>query len=149
MRLRGKSVMAHRIKRHLKVGNGPADDEGSLMVRMHPEDLPRGIRWNRYIHILVKDIKLTCRVRNNELVEVPQPRLHQININNGLRDYLGLKSGTVYDFYITKASRWMAPLYVLRYHPNQTARRNMLLIILGAIIFIIAIAAGLSFYFSG
>ena len=144
-----KSIMAHRIKRHLKVGNGPADDEGCLMVRMHPEDLPRGIKWNSYIHILVKDIKLTCKVRNNEMVEVPQPRLHQININNGLRDFLRLKSGTVYDFYVTRASRWMAPLYVLRYHPDQTARRNMLLKILGAAIVIIAVAGGLSYYFSG
>lgn len=142
-------IMAHRIKRHLKVGNGPADDEGSLMVRMHPEDLPRGIKWNSYIHVLVKDIKLTCRVRNNELVEVPQPRVHQININNELRDFLGLKSGTVYDFYVTKAPSWVAPLYVLRYHPDQTARRNMLLKIFGAAIVIIAIAGGLSYYFSG
>ncbi|UCC59536.1 MAG: hypothetical protein JSV02_07205 [Dehalococcoidia bacterium] len=141
--------MAHRIKKHLKVGNGPAVDEGSLTIRMHPEDLPRGIKWGRYIHLRVKNAKLTCKVRNNEMVEVPQPRLHQININNELMDFLGLKSGTIYDFYITKALSWMAPLYVLRYHPNQTTRRKMLLKIFGVVTVITAIAVGLAYYFSG
>ena len=141
--------MARRIKRHLKVGSGPTDDQESLIVRMHPEDMPTGINWNSYIHILVKDVKLTCRVRNNELVEVAQPRIHQININNELRDFLGLKSGTVYDFYITKALSWLAPLYVLRYHPNQTARRNMLLQLIGVAIIVVAVAGGLAYYLTG
>jgi hypothetical protein len=141
--------MAHTIKRHLKVGNAPVDDEDVLMVRMHPEDLPRGIKWNKYIHLLVKHEKLTCRVRNNEMAEIPHPRVHQININNKLRELLGIRTGTVYDFYVTNASSWKAPYYVLRYHPDSTARRNTLLKILGAVTVILAIVVGISYYLLG
>jgi hypothetical protein len=141
--------MAKPIKRHLKVGYAPADDEGALIIRMHPEDLPKGMKWTKYIHLLVNDERLTCRVRNNELVEVPQPRVHQININNRLRELLGIKSGTVYDFYVTKASSLKAPYYVLRYHPDRVARRNMVFKVCGAVTAICAIIGGTSYYFVG
>jgi len=95
--------MARPIKRHLKVGGAPEDDEGMLVVRMHPEDLPRGIKWNRYIHLSAKNAKITCRVRNNERAEVPHPRIHQININKKLRERLGIRSGTVYDSFLCSA----------------------------------------------
>ena len=139
--------MARPIKRHLKVGGAPEDDEGILVVRMHPEDLPKGIKWNRYIHLSARDAKITCRVRNNELAEVPHPRVHQININRNLRDLLRVKSGTVYDFYVSKAPFWKAPSYVILYHPSGRARRKMLLKILGAIALALAVAGGAVYYF--
>ncbi len=141
--------MSQPIKRHLKVGNAPQDDEGILLIRMHPDDLPKGIKWNSYIHLLVKDAKITCRVRNNELAEVPHPRIHQININRNLRDVLRIKSGKIYDFYITKASAWKAPSYVIRYHPNRTARRYTLFKVLGAIGTILIAVGGALYYFLG
>ena len=117
--------MSKPVKRHLKVGNSPEGDEGVLVIRMHPDDIPRGVKWNNYIHLLVRDARVTCRVRNNEVTEVPQPRTHQININKDLREALGLQSGKVYDFYLKKAPFWKAPSYVVRYHPNRSARRWM------------------------
>ena len=139
--------MSRPIKRHLKVGGSPQDDEGMLVVRMHPDDLPKGIKWNNYIHLSAKSSKISCRVRNNEMAEVPHPRVHQININRKLRDRLGIKSGTVYDFWVSKAPFWKAPSYVLRYHPNGAARRNMFLRILGAIAVVLAVIGGVSYYF--
>ena len=141
--------MSKPIKRHLKVGGAPEDDEGTLIVRMHPDDLPKGIKWNRYIYLSVKDSKIACRVRNNELAEVPHPRVHQININKKLRNVLKIKSGTVYDFYVSKASVWKAPSYVMKFHPNSTARRNMLLRIIGAIAAIMIVIGGVLYYFLG
>jgi len=141
--------MSRPIKRHLKVGGAPGDDEGRLVVRMHPDDLPKGIKWNRYIHLSARNAKITCRVRNNELAEVPHPRVHQININRNLRDLLRIKSGTVYDFYLGKAPFWKAPAYVMRYHPDGTARLNMLLRILGAIAVVLAVIGGVLYYFLG
>lgn len=139
--------MAGLIKRHLKVGGAPEDDEGMLVVRMHPEDLPKGIKWNRYIHLSAKNAKISCRVRNNERAEVPHPRIHQININKKLRERLGIRSGTVYDFYVSKAPFWKAPSYVLRYHPSKTARRIMLLNILMATAVVLSVIGGVLYYF--
>lgn len=141
--------MSQPIKRHLKVGGAPEDDEGSLIVRMHPDDLPKGIKWNRYIHLSARNAKITCRVRNNERAEIPHPRVHQININRNLRDLLRVKSGTVYDFYLSKASFWKAPSYVMLYHPNGIARRNMLLRILAATVVVLAVIGGVLYYFLG
>ncbi len=134
------------VKRHLKVGNSPEGDEGALVVRMHPDDLPKGMKWNSYVHLLVEDAKITCRVRNNELVEVPQPRIHQININKDLRDTLGIRSGKVYDFYVTKASLCKAPSYVIRYHPSRAARRYMLARVLGVLGATAVIIGGLLYF---
>ncbi len=139
--------MSKLMKRHLKVGNSPEGDEGTLVIRMHPEDMPKGIRWNSYIHLLVRDGKITCRVRNNEMAEVPHPRIHQININKDLREVLGLQSGKVYDFYVRKASFWKAPAYVIRYHPSRSARRWMLARALAVLAAGIAVASGLLYYF--
>jgi len=139
--------MARPIKRHLKVGGAPQDDEGMLVVRMHPEDLPKGIKWNRYIHLSAKSAKITCKVRNNERAEVPHPRVHQININRKLRDRLRIKSGTVYNFYVSKAPFWKAPSYVMRYHPSRTAKQIMLLKILGATAVVLAVIGGVLYYF--
>ena len=133
----------------MKVGTAPEDDEGTLIIRMHPDDLPKGIKWNKYIHLHVKDTTISCRVRNNAVVEVPHPRVHQININRDLRNTLGIKSGQVYDFYISKASRLKAPYYVIRYHPNRIARRNMIFKILGTIGAIIIVIGGTLYYFLG
>jgi hypothetical protein len=141
--------MSKPIKRHLKVGGAPEDDEGTLIIRMHPDDLPKGIKWNRYIYLTVKDSKIACRVRNNELAEVPHPRVHQININKNLRNALKIKLGTVYDFYVSKASFWKAPSYIMRYHPDRTARRNTLLLILGAVAAVLIIIGGVLYYFLG
>ena len=141
--------MSKPIKRHLKVGGAPEDDEDTLIIRMHPDDLPKGIKWNRYIHLDVKDSKIACRVRNNELAEVPHPRVHQININKKLRNVLKIKSGTVYDFYVSKASFWKAPAYVMKYHPDMTAKRNMLLKIIGTVAAILIVIGGVLYYFLG
>ncbi len=141
--------MSRPIKRHLKVGGAPEDDEGSLVVRMHPDDLPKGIKWNRYIHLSARDAKITCRVRNNELAEVPHPRVHQININRNLRDLLRVKSGSVYDFYLRKAPFWKAPSYVMLYHPSGIVRRNMVLRLLAATVVVLAVIGGVLYYFLG
>ncbi|MDY6892788.1 MAG: hypothetical protein SVO26_03610 [Chloroflexota bacterium] len=140
--------MPQPIKRHLRVGGAPEYDEGELVIRMHKDDLPKGIQWDDYIHLNVRDIKLTCKVRTNELAEVPQPRVHQVNINRALRQFLKIKTNSVYDFYVTKACSWKSPSYVMQYHPKATARRNMRLKVFGIIAVIIAAAAGVaSFYF--
>jgi hypothetical protein len=141
--------MAKPIKRHLKVGTAPEDDEDTLIVRMHPDDLPKGIKWNRYIHLHVRDGKISCKVRNNELAEIPHPRIHQININRALRNVLGIKSGTIYDFYVSKALILKAPYYVLKYHPYRAARRNMLLKIFGVIITVCIVIGAILYYFLG
>ena len=138
--------MSKPIKRHLRVGGAPEDDESELVVRMHQDDLPKGIRWNSYIHLRAKATTITCRVRNNDLAEIPHPRVHQVNINRSLRGLLGIKSGAVYDFYVTKAPFWKAPSYVMQYHPSSTARRNMLLTVIGAIVGVLAVV-GLLLYF--
>lgn len=138
--------MARFVKRHLKVGNSPEWDEGALMVRLHPDDLPKGIKWNSYVHLRIRGAKTTCRVRDNDMAEVPHPRVHQININRDLRDAMGLKVGKVYDCYLKKAPRWKAPLYVMRYHPMRSARRRMLARVLGALA-TTAVAVGLLLYF--
>jgi hypothetical protein len=134
--------MLHLVKRHLTVGNSPESDEGALMVRMHQDDLPKGTKWNNYVLLLVGDARIACRVRNNELVEVPHPRTHQININKDLRDVLQLKPGKVYDFYLKKASRWRAPLYVIRYHPSRKARRYMIAKVLATLVAAAGILGG-------
>ena len=140
--------MSQPIKRHLRVGGAPEYDEGKLVVRMHKDDLPKGIKWDSYIHLKAKDIKVTCKVRNNELAEVSHPRVHQININRDLRLLLKIKTNAVYDFYVTKASSWKAPSYVMQYHPKATARRNMRLKVFGTIAVVIAAAiAGALYYF--
>jgi len=139
--------MAKPVKRHLKVGTSPEGDESELVIRMHPDDMPKGIRWNNYIHLLVRDARITCRVRNNEVTEVPQPRVHQININKDLREALGLQAGKVYDFYVRKASFWKAPAYVVRYHPSRSARRWTLAKALAALAAGIVICSGLIYFF--
>jgi hypothetical protein len=139
--------MTQTIKRHLKVGNAPEYDEGRLLIRMHRDDLPKGIKWNRYISLTVKNSTITCKVRNNELTEVPHPRVHQININKSLREVLRIRTNTVYDFYVSKAARWKGPFYVLKHHPSPAARRNTLLKLLGVAAFIIAVI-GVALYYS-
>ena len=138
--------MSQPIKRHLRVGGAPEDDEGQLIVRMHPDDMPKGIRFNNYIHLSTKDARITCKVRNNELAEIPRPRVHQININRKLRERLRIKTGAVYNFYVSKALSWKTPSYVMRYHPNATARRNMRLKTFGAIAGITAIICWALYY---
>jgi len=139
--------MAKPIKRHLRIGNAPAQDEGKLLVRMHRDDLPKGTKWNRYIHLTTKNTRITCKVRNNELVEVPHPRVHQLNINKHLRQILGIKTGSVYDFYVSKASFLRAPSYVLRFHPNKTVRQNMFTKIVLALVLILAMLGAAIYYF--
>ena len=139
--------MSQPIKRHLKVGAAPEYDEGKLIVRMHRDDLPGGIRWNRYVNLTVKNSTVTCKVRNNELTEVPHPRAHQINVNRSLRELLSIRTNTVYDFYVTKAPRWRGPLYVVKYHPSPAARRKTLLGLIGIAVLMAAVVGGVVYYF--
>ena len=141
--------MSKPVKRHLKVGTAPESDEDELLIRMHADDLPKGIKWNKYIHVFVQDSKISCRVRTNQVAEVQEPRIHQININRALREYLSIKSNKVYDFYLGKASRLKIPYYVLKYHPDRNKKRNMLLKMIGTSIFILAIIGGVLYYFLG
>lgn len=131
--------MSQVFKRYLKVGGAPKADENELIVRIHPDDKPKGINWGDYIHLSTNRARITCKLRSNELREVEHPRIHQININRGLRNILGIRTGTVYNFYISKASSWKAPSYIMHYHPKSTVRRNMRLKIYGAIAGIIVI----------
>jgi len=139
--------MSQPIKRHLRVGGAPQDDESKLLVRMHPDDVPKGMKFNRYIHLSTGNARITCMVRNNELAEIPHPRVHHININRKLRENLHIKSGAVYNFYVSKAPSWKAPLYIIRYHPRGSARRNMSFKLFGAFAFVIAII-GTALYYS-
>jgi len=141
--------MSKPIKRHLKVGRAPEYDNDILIVRMHGDDLPKGIKWNSYIHLAANDTKISCKVRTNQMAEIPEPRIHQININRKLRDDLGIKSGRLYDFYVRKAPFWKAPYYIIKCHPNRNDRRNMILKLCGVVIVALAVIGGASYYFSG
>ncbi len=138
--------MSKPIKRHLRIGNAPAQDEEKLLVRMHREDLPKGTKWNSYIHLSTKNQTITCKVRNNDLAEVPHPRIHQLNINRHLRKMLEVKTGIVYDFYLKRAPFWRAPFYALRFHPQKTARQNAFTILMVAFVLMLAII-GVAVYF--
>ena len=140
--------MPKPIKRHLKVGRAPEYDNDILIVRMHAEDLPKGIKWNNYIHLAANDSTVTSRVRTNQMAEISEPRIHQININRTLRDNLGIRSGRLYDFYVRKAAFWKAPYYVIKYHPNRVVRRNTILKLCAAAIVALAVIGGVSYYFA-
>ena len=99
------------------------------------------------MNLTVKNSTITCKVRNNELTEVPHPRAHQINVNRSLRELLSIRTNTVYDFYVTKAPRWRGPLYVFKYHPSPAARRRTLLGLIGVAVLIAAVIGGAVYYF--
>lgn len=114
---------------------------------MHRDDLPGGIKWNRFIRLSTGKSKITCKVRNNELAEVPRPRVHQININKSLRELLGVKAGDFYDFYVSKAPSWGAPIYDLRFNPDRTKRRKALVTTLVIAVAVLGAAGGALYYF--
>ncbi len=91
---------------------------------MHEDDIPKGIKWGRYIHLSTNDNRVTCKVLSNAMAEIKPPRAHQISINKHLKDILGVKQGTTGNFYISKASFWKRSLYIIRYHPDAAVRRR-------------------------
>ena len=139
--------MSPIVKRYLSVRGAPEVDENELLVRMHPDDKPKGINWGNYIHLSTKRARVTCKLRSNEILELEHPRIHQLNINIHLRSILGIRAGTVSDFYISKASSWKAPSYIMQYHPNDVIRAHMRLKIYGAVAGIIVII-GVTLYAS-
>lgn len=139
--------MARPVKRHLMIGAVPYLDETELLVRMHEEDVPRGVKWGRYIHMSANDSHITAKVFSNAMAEIEKPRMHQISLNKHLRDRLEVKPGTTVDFYLSKASRLKAPYYLIRYHPVPALRRRVLLKTLGWATILVAIVAVVALYF--
>ena len=140
--------MSRTIKRHLKVGDVPEFDEDFLIVRMHSEDMPKGIKWNNYIHLSTNNAKIACKVRTSDMAEISHPRIHKISINRKLRETLGIKSGLTYDFYIQKALFLKAPYFIIKYHPDRAAKRRTIIKLAVASVLVIAAIIGLSLYFA-
>jgi len=139
--------MARPVKRHLMIGAVPELDETGLLVRMHEEDVPRGVKWGNYIHLSANNSHVTARVFSNAMAEIEKPRTHQISLNKHLKDRLGVQPGMTVDFYLSKASRLKAPYYLVRYHPMPARRRRVLLKTLGWAAVLAAIAAVVALYF--
>ena len=116
--------MARPVKRHLKIGATPHLDEEELIVRMHENDIPAGIRWGNYIRLSANKKHVACKLQSNAMAEIKAPRVHQISINKHLKNKLGVKPGATVDFYISKASFLKAPYYTMRYHPSSGARKR-------------------------
>lgn len=140
--------MARPVKRHLKIGATPHLDENELFVRMHDDDIPKGVVWGRYIHVSTNNKRISCRVLSNAMAEIKAPRAHQISINKHLRDILEVKQGTNANFYVSKASRLKVPYYKIRYHPDAVVRRRVLLKTFGIIVLVLIVITIVSLYFS-
>jgi hypothetical protein len=139
--------MARAVKRHLKIGAVPHLDETELLVRMHESDLPQGMKWGKWIHIRAFDDHITAKVYSNAMVEIKQPRAHQISVNKYLRDKLGVRPGVTVDFYLRKASPLKKPYYMARYHPTPGIRRKAQLRLLSAAVLVVAAAIIAAMYF--
>ena len=139
--------MAQAVKRHLKVGATPHLDENVLIVRMHESDMPEGIKWGNYISLSANKKRIACKLYNNAMAEIKEPRAHQISINKHLKSRLDIKAGTTVAFYMKRASPLKASYYAMRYHPDQGRRRRAFRKILGVVVIMAAAIAFTASYF--
>lgn len=139
--------MRKPVKRHLVVGATPHLDEDWLIIRMHENDLPQGLKFGKYIRVKLGNKTVVAKLRSNAMAEIKEPRVHQISLNKRLKQILAVKTGVTGDFYLSKATSLKAPYYTVRYHPSSSARKRVIWRTLGIVVLFIAIITLAILYF--
>jgi hypothetical protein len=128
----------------LRLVDAYAGDYARLVVRIHNDDKPKGIRWYRYISIAL-DGKywITSKVEpsgaTGKVKIYVNPHLRGL-LNNTAVDGPIAQLGMPCSLYIRKTPAWKEALYIMRHHPDDTLRAKTLLEVCLAVI---AVTAGI------
>jgi hypothetical protein len=117
--------MAHQVV-YLRVHDADSDDYDRLVVRLHEDDKPEGIKWGQYIDISLDEKHwVTAKLEPSGLTGMGKIYIHHL-LRGTLNRITARKStgmvGTLCYFYIRKAPSWKEPFYIINYHPNTSVR---------------------------
>jgi len=134
--------MPQPSQQFLRVRDAPVDDYDKLIVRLHKAAKPDNLEWGDYMHIsadakhwVTVKLQPSGKAGSGKIYISPHIRILLNSISIGILP-LRLEEGS--HIYIKRASRWKEPLYIIRYHPDDSLRVKMRLRVCAAMVVITA-----------